>query len=136
MIDTGRLKSDNRIVKMFNKSEKRVKALSIHREIAFINQGKRRINNGEIKLIFGNINTDKKVRRKVLHITPHKSYLGCPESGLLIDSGFQAKSTDRDLRDGGQTPFEALRLRKNGVLCPSFLLTQENVLANIKYQNY
>jgi hypothetical protein len=41
-----------------------------------------------------------------------------PKSCLPLDSGLLAKSTNRDFRDGEQTPFEALRLRRAMVLCP------------------
>jgi len=54
-----------------------------------------------------------------------------PKSNLPVNSGFEAKSTNRDLGDWGQTPMEALKLRKNVVLCP------QNVLkSNISELNF
>jgi hypothetical protein len=45
-----------------------------------------------------------------------------PKSYLPLDSGLVAKSTNRDFRDGEQTPLEALRLRIAVVLCPCLSL--------------
>jgi hypothetical protein len=53
---------------------------------------------------------------------------------LPFDSGFEAKSTNRDFWDGGQTPFEALKLRKYVVLCPLLFLNLVIYFSNIKYK--
>jgi len=48
----------------------------------------------------------------------------------------EAKSTNRESRDGGQTPLEALRLKINEVLCPFFLYQRKTLIYKKIITNY
>ena len=63
----------------------------------------------------------------IFHVKPRSIIFLSPKSYLLFDSGVTAKSTNRDFWDGGQTPDEAQRLRKNVVLCPLPFLLYSNI---------
>ena len=132
MIDTSRFKGDNRIRKFFNNIFEIGKSFKIHREFVMFNRFKVMINNGKIKEIFRDVNTDKIIKFFVLVFIHFVNLLNnllklIPQSYLLVNSGLKAKSTNGDLGDRGQTPFEALKLRKNEVFCPQILKLKSNI---------
>ncbi|BAI80355.1 hypothetical protein DEFDS_0879 [Deferribacter desulfuricans SSM1] len=107
----------------------------MHYILFIFNNGVHRINNnGVVILIPKNINSDKMLKRIIFHVKPRLSYFLSPKSYLPFDSGFEAKSTNGDFWDGGQTPNEALKLRKHVVLCPLFFINLIIYLSNIKYK--
>ena len=134
MIITGGFKGDNRVGVRFESFVEIIKSLCIHIKLTFTDNVHRAVNNRIIKLILRNINPDKVCKRFVFHVKPHLLYFLSPKSYLPFDSGFEAKSTNRDFWDGGQTPFEALKLRKYVVLCPLLFLNLVIYFSNIKYK--
>ena len=88
-----------------------IKTNSIHRKLSAFYLLAFLINNRVVERTLGNINTDK-----VTHLRIYLLLLICvPLSCLPFDSGFKAKSTNRDLKGLRLTPYEALKLRKNEV---------------------
>jgi len=91
-------------------------ALFGHREISFVNDVFGVINDGEIKRVFGNINSNIK------HVdTSGVDYLSLV-SNLPGCRGLKAQPTNRDLRDRGTDSYRGLKAYKKWGPCPSNLL--------------
>ena len=137
MIRTCGLESNGGVFEGSKEIMKMVKAIAVHLLFSVGNNLGRGIENTIIKFVFGDINSDKVVKWVLTHFKPPFLLLlkFRPQLCLPIDSGFGAKSTYRSLWDGGQTPYEAFKLRKNGVLCPISFTSLTNIIyfINIKY---
>ena len=134
MIVACGFKSDKRVGISFENFVKEIKTIGIHVKITFIDKFHGIIKDSIIKLIFGNINTDEKVKRIGFHEKLLLILFLCPKLNLPFNRDFGVKSTNRNFWDGGQTPIEAFMLIKNAVLCPLFFFVIMLYFIIIKYK--
>ena len=120
VVYSSRFKSDDRIIELMNDIFEVVKTVIIHMKFFLRNDVEILVNNRIMKRIFRNINADEVRKLFFVHFVNLRMLLLklVPKSNLPVNSGFKAKSTDRDLGDRGQTPLEALKLRNYEVFCP------------------
>jgi len=124
MVTASRRKTNQGVGIRVNELTESGETFRVHMQLTFTEYLQRSIDDYIVKLILGNVNTHEILPEVFVHGKPHHSYFlfWSPKSYLPLDSGLLAKSTNRDFRDGEQTPFEALRLRIAMVLCPCLSL--------------
>jgi len=124
VVTPSRLHTNQGVGIRANKLAEGSESFQVHIQLTFTEHLQRSINDYIVEPVPGNINAYEILPGVFVHgQTSQKLFLVFrPKSCLPLDSGLLAKSTNRDFRDGEQTPLEALRLRIAMVLCPCLSL--------------